>query len=457
MLKDNLIRLLGNRRNQVILGVLLLLIIIALVLVRSGKKAPLACSPQSCPTGCCVEGACIPKGTTLAGYSCLGNAGAGTGGSGGFLGWSTPQGQTVKNTPQEVVKAIRELPKEELKAIVESGTGGLTSSGPTPTYKPLTNQEASEISSKSMTWFDTMTNDVGRYFMFESCNSGICEKANDVDKQIGINVVWSRYRKYLNSNSPQELTNIEKDLTTLTTPNIGFPAQNDFLNCKLMYEMSQSGVFSEENKDKIDLICTGSVHYGPEMQEFISTLSQNKYQSDPQISEVNSGQVLDKWPIANPDKFLKYGIYASDIATYYLWAKKPDDLAAAKYYFNMALQIFSDRNSDLDDSIIGLAALDLYKASNEQRYLEFADYYLSDKAKRQCRSLQDCTYYLLFLDDFSQLNESSLVRSQRDMTLQTLFTRGYNENKKLFHTFNGLTYPTLENALLSGYLAKYNN
>src|SRR3989338_4238936 len=216
-------------------------------------------------------------------------------------------------------------------------------------------EKAREIAVGIISWLNTMRNDLGRYYVSESCENNVCSKGTITDKQIGINVVWARYRNYLNGKKQQELEELKKDLITLTTPEIGFPAQNDFLNCKLMHEMSTSGVFTNESKNKIDKICQGSVHYGSEMQEFINN-GTNLYRNEPPVKEVMAGEALMIWEIASPEKFIKYAIYASDIGHYYLWVNNSDDLAAAKYYFNMALQIFSSKKDSLDDGVLALSA-----------------------------------------------------------------------------------------------------
>ena len=434
MLKKRIDQLLSVRRNQLILAsvIMLLLFLGGLKLLStSNKPSTYICDSNSCSGGCCVKNKCLPKSIAIADYTCLGEG-----------KWRAADGKVSLGVPEAVEKSVKQAEK---------------SVGDSSSAAPLEKAEAQKIASRIIDWLDTMRNEDGRYYLYETCDEyNNCQKSQDTNKQLGIYVVWARYRNYINTKNQKDYINLVKDLDTLTTPVIGFPAQNDFLNCKLMYEISQSGIFDKDNsKEKVDDICLGSIHYGPELDEFSRTLGQNKYNLEPQINEVISGKSIDKWEIANPQSFNKYALYASDLTYVYKWQKTTVDLEAAKYYFKMALQIFSNKNPNLGDSELGLGALDLYRETKDQRYMDFIDYYLDYKTNTKCISLDDCAYYIMFLDEYYALTKKAEIRNRINGILQMLIKEGYDKQKGVFHSINGKTYTTLTNALIAATVSKY--
>jgi len=421
-----------NHRKESLLALLFLLLLAftgTVFIGRQKKSETSFCGNKSCLTGCCVKNKCIPKDVAIADYTCLGEG-----------KWQQPDGKVANGFPDEVEDEVSKA--DQMPQQINS----------------IDSKKAMETASNIVKWLDTMKNDKGQYYTGLNCSGdGACSEPEPIDKQIGINVVWAKYRNYINSKNDNDLKSLEKDLTVLTTPEIGFPAQNDFYNCKLMYEMNQSGLFKEKVKDNIDVVCIGSVHYGPEMDEFVSTLSQNKYDEELMIKEVMEGATVDKWEISNSKKFNKYAIYAADIANYYRWIGIKDDLRAAKYYFNLALQIFSDKSTSSDGSVIGLAALDLYKATSEQKYLDFMNFFFDYKAKEGCKSLEDCAYFLMFLDELYKETNNSKAKNEAGKVIQFLINDYFDSDKGIFYSSRlSHNYPVLENSILAGIFAKYN-
>ncbi|KKS47293.1 hypothetical protein A3J20_04955 [Candidatus Gottesmanbacteria bacterium RIFCSPLOWO2_02_FULL_42_29] len=315
-------------------------------------------------------------------------------------------------------------------------------------------EKAREIAGNIIKWLDSMKNEKGRYLLFEDCLGGEgCQKSTETNKQYGLYVLWARYKNFLNTNKEVDLVKIKNDIIILTTPEIGFPAQNDSYNCKLMWEMSQSEVFDKENKEAIDQVCIGSIHFGPEMNEFNRSIKQKKYDLDPKIDEVIEGKVLDKWEIANSLAFNKYALYASDLTYVYYYLGNNDDLDAAKFYFDMALQIISNKDNKLEDAVLGIASIDLYKATKEAKYLDFANYFLQAKSKIGCNSAEDCAYYIMFLQELSKINNNQDIKTELNKVVQLLMSKSYNRELSLYHNFQSKTYHTRVNALIAGVLA----
>jgi len=455
------------------IGLLIVLSIIVFWRISQSKPQQFVCGQTNCSSGCCVEGSCITKEMSVAGYTCLGSILAGTDGNSEFLGWSSLQGRTVKSTPKEVVEAIKRMPVEELKAIVQSGQ---EQSPPDDTEeelsrtansilvvspKPIKQSEATTTSKDSSDWSEGMItqtdlgkNRKGIYYAIETCDStGNCQKSS-YDKQIGISMIWSRYKLYKKTQDLKELNRLMRDLDVHSS-DVAVPAQNNTLNCRLMHELYQDNIFKAEYKEKINTICMASIYYGPEVDYFEQAYKQNNLFSEPDIVSVLAGNKLTMEPQIIPEHLQKYGIYAADLADLYLWYKDPENLEAAKYFFNLGLQYFSNYH-DSSNGILALAALDLYRATNESKYLNFIDYLITEKSKYGCMTTEDCAYYTFSLNEIYKFTGNQKYKEVLGKVLSYLYQESFDAFKGSFRSLSGNNYLLIDNSILGGVLAEYN-
>lgn len=439
MLKERIDQLLSVRRNQLILvSVVILLLLGGLKLLStSNKPSTYICDSNSCSGGCCVKNKCLPKSIAIADYTCLGEG-----------KWRAADGKVSSAVPEAVVREVEDVDRTIT-------TGGNKMPEGKEEIK-ISTQEAHQIAAKIIDWLDTMKNDKGQYYTGDTCQpDGSCKRSEAVDKQWGILVLWGRYRNYINNSDKEEMKKIDEDLLALTTKDIGYPAQNDNYNCLLMFELYQSDVFNQNQKENIEKICHGSIYYGEETQELLGLLQKGKDIEEPPIEKVINGQSLSLWPIVDKNNYKKYAVYSADLIPLYKWFNDPEDLKGSKYFFNLALQIYSQSDPDLIDAPIGLAAVKLNQATGEKKYLDFADYFLRKKITKGCIATDDCIYYLLFLDELLKRENDLNITNEINRTRNYLIDNGYNDEKGAVRTLSrGIySFDTINNALFAGYLA----
>ena len=326
----------------------------------------------------------------------------------------------------------------------------------------ISKEKAREIAGNIIKWLDSMKNEKGQYFSNQICSANSsCQNPTTVDKQRGIIVAWARFRNYLNSKEESELKMLDNDLTTLTTPLIGSPAQNDYLNCTLMYELYQSSVFIPEQKNKIFSICNDSIFYGKDMNNYNENAASNQsYNLEPPIESFLQGKGINTGLKPNPREMVKYSSYVADLATIYLWTKEAKALTIAKYYFNLALQLYSEKSENLDDSLLDLASMKMFEATGEEKYLDFNSFLFDQKINSlKCSNVDYCVNYLYFLDSYYQnFKGDEAIRIEKEKIINSLIARYYDSQKKLLFNLNQNEtkyYPVAQNSIFSGILNNF--
>jgi len=226
-----------------------------------------------------------------------------------------------------------------------------------------------EISTKVLAWLTTQKNEKGVYNLGQLCQiDGKCELLG-VDNRCGLSAIWGRFKNFEKTNKPEELELIQKDLTTYTDPSKVPFLQNNFWNCKLMYEMWQSNLFPPEEKEKIEKICwqglyprdEGNPSVGPNLKEVLET--KRFYGIPPTVLSDKGGELTE------------YAAYTSDFAARYLWKKDEKDLRRAESFFNKAISLYSSERQNhyiIGRCVLGIASLDIYLATSDPEYFDFA-------------------------------------------------------------------------------------
>ncbi|HUV46986.1 MAG TPA: hypothetical protein VMW29_02520 [Candidatus Bathyarchaeia archaeon] len=343
----------------------------------------------------------------------------------------------------------------------------------------ISDEQKLDIAAKVLSWLDDQRDSRGVYIYGYRCVlEGDCGK-QELSNQAGLTAIWGRFKYYEKAQSPSDLIIINKDLGLYSDENIVGAIQNNFWNCKLMYEMWQSNLFSQPQKDKIKKICDRGSYYSPEgLNSFdkvdFKTLLQQKPES------TNSFQGLSSQGM----KLVEYAAFASDFASKYAWEKDNDDLDKARLYFNGGVKLWSQepKGSYVEGRcVLGVAALDLYEVTKEQDYLDFSQDFLEKEKISELATTSTAgtvTYFHnslfeqatcgLFLKKLAVLAADEKYRETNNTLLGNLLSRLFTipeykngtEGKGAFSTKTELSGQTLiersvrENGLMVGLLVE---
>ncbi len=238
--------------------------------------------------------------------------------------------------------------------------------------------ENREIASQVLDWLDEQRDSRGIYILGYRCISGEGCAQQDADNRAGLAAIWGRFKYYQQLADPNDLAIIEKDLSLYTDAKTVSVIQNNFWNCKLMYEMWRSGLFSSEQKDKIKKICDQGSYYPPDLEEIDEKIKsgQGEIVDFNQLLQNKAEASLTPFKRSSQGiKLIEYAAYASDFAAKYLWQKNEADLLRAQIYFDKGVNLLVQEPVDSyleGKCVLGIAALDIYQAANNSAYLVFA-------------------------------------------------------------------------------------
>ncbi|HLL60709.1 MAG TPA: hypothetical protein VK338_03250, partial [Candidatus Nitrosocosmicus sp.] len=315
-------------------------------------------------------------------------------------------------------------------------------------------------------WIDKQKGNDGRYFYGLLCSSPTqCDK-QIIDNRIALATTWARYTYYKQTNDPQDLTIIRKDLETLTNPQITEVIQNDFWNCKLMYDMYQSNIFNTTEKERIKQICLKSSNFPLDEMNVDDPNKVVPESNQANIDKVMRNQVISYDESKTNGEFSVYATAASDKAIKYLWHKNNLDLKAAQIYFNKALALYSNKKTEIGDqsSLLGIAAIDLYKVTNDNKYISLAHYMYKNTSQTMCTTSNGCVGVLFLSHDLNNLIKDvkyqNFAAQSRGYLIDNRFDHlpyaGYVSGKGAFYFQNNTTYTysVRNNALLVGTLSQ---
>lgn len=272
-----------------------------------------------------------------------------------------------------------------------------------------------QIAEKAISWLDSIKDKQNIYYFGQQCRLNKSCDTPFTDKQIGIPVIWARYQYYKKTRKPEELQIIKEHISSYLS--ISF--QPDFWHCKLLYEMSQDDAFTQGEKNNLKTLCTNTAFY-----QIASAAAEKKnpntFNSSDIINKLESKSssiiISDSLP-KNEREFLMYCAYTSDLISISSWFQSPTNLEGAKYYFDNAIYYYIQKKNSTSSYLpfLGIAALDMYKATNNKQYLEFATY-LANKIEKEN---PNNTVYLAGLAYL----ENSLYASTNDKNYSTNFKK----------------------------------
>lgn len=268
-----------------------------------------------------------------------------------------------------------------------------------------------KIAASTLNWLNKQKDDRGVYFftqLYQPLEKKFKAEPSGDSGHYGLTSIWGQFKYLQATNDKDALIVLKNDLNTYTDRTKVMSIQNDFWNCKLMYELWQSDLFSQKEKEQIKKICWKSAYYYPqELYPIIEEKTTNdqkqagikKYFEDLELEKAINNQLFFETHLSNNDfnLILNFFPYPSDFAIRYLWKKDEKDLKIARYYFNKSIQLFTEKEELLgkkDLCLLGTASLDLYQVINKKSYLDFA-LFLGKKILEEKREIKPpvCAFF----------------------------------------------------------------
>ena len=264
-------------------------------------------------------------------------------------------------------------------------------SSSTSTFKPQKEEKKYlEIAASTLDWLNQQKDDRGVYFfaqLYQSSEKKYENLPSGESGHYGLTTIWGRFKYFQATNDKKIFNLLKNDLNTYTDKNKVKYIQNDFWNCKLMYELWQSNLFSNKEKKLIENICwqRSSYLYPEELLQAIDgkTSLNKKEFVDLDLEKAITKQLIFDKPLNQDEINLIFNFfpYPSDFAFRYLWKKDEKDLKIARYYFYQLIHLFTEKEEEIKKHnaeglknfcLLGIDSLDLYKATNKKSYLKFA-------------------------------------------------------------------------------------
>lgn len=230
-----------------------------------------------------------------------------------------------------------------------------------------------KIAKKTLECLDKIRDEDGVYALGKKCDTnGLC-KISAKDHRVGLNVLWGR-TKYIEKTDDQvEMRILRKDLNLYLNDKKVKVVQPDLWSRKLLYDMWQSTIFSEKEKEKILRLAKKA-----ELQELVEEgkarkkLFQEGYQT-PDLTTLVSGGISKGVP-KDEYEFNMMASFSGDYLSWSLWEKNPETLKLAKeLLYRTAEAYFFSPGLPMDSKmLLGLTATDFYLATKEEGYLALA-------------------------------------------------------------------------------------
>jgi len=321
-----------------------------------------------------------------------------------------------------------------------------------------TGKDYTPIAERIFSWLSNSHDPQGLYFSLINCKDGNCTNMGSSNNS-GIAAVWSRFRHYKATRNQEDLALIESDLNTYLDEQIAETVQTNIWGCKMLYELNTSDLPEiAKLKDKISQLCQRVLLLNVERDEIDQQLEVGRSMR-PDFTPLSSGGRISTFLKANSEERVNYAFLASDYANRYLWFNDQADLNRAEGYFSKAASLvnYMDKEDTLGFlPVLGVAAIDLYRITNENGYLNQATL-IADQlsASNQCSALNDCVYQAVFVDSLIASVNLPKYHEYQQKILDFIIKEGYDENTGAVHHFatvNSTNYIPFVNMLLAGTL-----
>jgi hypothetical protein len=220
-----------------------------------------------------------------------------------------------------------------------------------------------------------------------------------------------------------------------------------------MYDLAQDPLLAG-SKAKIEDICFASLD---------SPIDQLKDLADATLFDLMSSPKVLKQ--VNPFDISTLSYNSSDNSIRYIWKKQPESLNDSKQYFYNALNAYNQiKTTDpIDTSALGIAAYDLFKATNDNHYLSFAYKIYNRENVSKCGNIEKCINMIILSRSlYNLIKESKYLDTQVNYIGQLVNTKfdykgygGYFASQQAFGETgeqNKQNYSIYQNGIIAGIL-----
>lgn len=336
-----------------------------------------------------------------------------------------------------------------------------------------------KIAKKALNWLDKQKDQNGIYYYALVCSekNDECKITPGDKKSTGPIIIWGRFQYYKATKNEEDLKAFNNDLDIYTDKNKVKIIQNHFWNCKLMYELWQDDLLNPQQKEKIKQICKNSTY-----DIDIKKIDESKDIPSFDLKKIIENKQINTSPYIVSDiseNLNKYSVYASDFLYRFLWENNEIDLKRAKWLFYQAINLYQNEKRDVyigGKCVLGISALDMYKVTDDNSYLEFAkSFFEKENIKNNCSeptleinqsiSRSACVNFIyekvtcaIFANELYKATNNIEYKNFYEKLLNKIITENFNQEDGFFGAAQELKYrPLTENALLIGILSKNEN
>lgn len=246
---------------------------------------------------------------------------------------------------------------------------------------------------------------------------------------IGLIATWAHYQYYKYVERDKEVMSvISKDIETYENTKKISVLQPVTTNFKHMYELWSEGEFDDVRKEQIKNILYRMQHdpsvVDPVQNEIKAT---GTIQNPRPITTVRPYGDIAQFSVSSPADL--YSIISSEYAYTYLFIRQThDDPDEAKYlYTSIALynKAVAEHNNPY---YLGIAALDLYKVTNDAFYLRQAEVIANLTNAYPCGNLDRCAPRIYFLHQLGKSSGDQTYVRKRNELLTPLIMNSYDSD-----------------------------
>lgn len=296
----------------------------------------------------------------------------------------------------------------------------------------LTNDQIADL---LLQWANNTRTEKGGYAEGERCTGkGVCDPFF-VDNRIGAVGLWARFEHYLKYQDFESMSIMAKDILIYSNPQKVSTIQPIFWNCKLLYELWKSPIFSKTQKNDLQNICGRSVyptlHLTYNQNASISGASLNQITQQMAGEEQKNKLFFFNEPVDSDSDILPYyALYASEYISMYEWAHDQSDLKNAQLFFIAAVSTLRNTTDPSQSAemapLVGLASLDLNKIIPNPLYVQYADWLTRQYKSPSCIQLQGCVMRAFFDNELYNLNKKEGYRQERDQIIGKLYNERFD-------------------------------
>ena len=327
--------------------------------------------------------------------------------------------------------------------------------------KELTKEQVT--ANKIISWIDTQKNEKGVYSNGLFCQEKDCNKYQPsvYAPRVGVFPLWGKL-KYINATGNQ--INLSSEIDAILNSELQF----DSYNCKFMFELYKSSIINSDEKNKVADICRTS-GYESMSHNFYQNLSIDQLDTliKSKIVSIASGQKYSLEESYDTEELKEFLTKAAALTVEYTVRKewesiinKNDSTELIQRFNNLSRSEFavaldayniSEKNL-LNDSVIGIAAINLYNDTKNNLYLYLARRLYAKNAENYLKNDSDSeVYYAWFGYELTNATSENIQPSYQSV-VNNILTGFFDSTKNAIKSRTG-HYSTVENSLMVGLLS----